>query len=373
MPDAITQELPGRSGPPGAPARKAGHALRWTALAGSSVALAALLEWLGLPAARLFGPLLAGVVMTAAGARLRVAPAAFLVSQGLIGCMIARMLPSWFYGTVAGRWPVFAAGAASVIAASVALGWWLTRRRVLPGTTALWGLSPGAATAMIVMAEAYGGDAALVAFMQYLRVVVVATVAAVVARVWGVGEHHAHLATGWFPPVAWLPLLGTLALAVLGPLAAHRLRIRAGAFLLPLFAGMYLGHQGWLRLELPPWLLMLAYAVIGWRVGFRFTRPLLAHAARALPRLLACTLALVGVCGALAALLVAATGIDPLSAYLAMSPGGADTVAIIAASSHVDVPFVMAMQMLRFMTVLLLGPPLARFLAGRAGRPAALP
>ncbi|WP_420992988.1 AbrB family transcriptional regulator [Cupriavidus sp. 30B13] len=369
MPDAITRNPPRA---PDSATGKAGRVLRWVALAGFSAALAAALEWLGVPAARLFGPLLAGIMASAAGARLRVAPAAFLVSQGLIGCMIASMLPSWFYGTVAGRWPVFAAGVVSVIAVSGALGWWLTRRRVLPGTTALWGLSPGAATAMILMAESYGGDAELVAFMQYLRVIVVAAVAAVVARIWGVGEHHAHLAAGWFAPVPWLPLLETLALAVLGPAIAHRLRIRAGAFLLPLFAGMYLAHHGWIRLALPPWLLMLAYAMVGWRIGFRFTRPLLLHAARALPRLLMCTLALVGACGALAALLVLATGVDPLSAYLAMSPGGADTVALIAASSHVDVPFVMAMQMLRFLAVLLLRPPLARFFAARAGRRASL-
>ena len=51
-------------------------------------------------------------------------------------------------------------------------------------------------------------------------------------------------------------------------------------------------------------------------------------------------------------------GTDPLTAYLATSPGGADSVAIIAASSNVDVPFVMAMQMARFILVLLVVPVL---------------
>jgi uncharacterized membrane protein AbrB (regulator of aidB expression) len=54
-------------------------------------------------------------------------------------------------------------------------------------------------------------------------------------------------------------------------------------------------------------------------------------------------------------------GIDPLTAYLATSPGGADSVAIIAASSNVDAAFVMSMQTLRFLGVLLAGPALARF------------
>ena len=47
--------------------------------------------------------------------------------------------------------------------------------------------------------------------------------------------------------------------------------------------------------------------------------------------------------------------------------GGADSVAIIAASSQVDLPFVMAMQVARFMIVLLLGPALARAVAQWTG------
>jgi hypothetical protein len=48
-----------------------------------------------------------------------------------------------------------------------------------------------------------------------------------------------------------------------------------------------------------------------------------------------------------------------------MSPGGADTAAIIAASSNVDMPFVMAMQTTRFVVILLTGPAIARFVARR--------
>jgi uncharacterized membrane protein AbrB (regulator of aidB expression) len=52
----------------------------------------------------------------------------------------------------------------------------------LPGTTAIWGSSPGAATAMTLMSESYGADMRLVAVMQYLRVVLVVLTASLVAR-----------------------------------------------------------------------------------------------------------------------------------------------------------------------------------------------
>ena len=47
--------------------------------------------------------------------------------------------------------------------------------------------------------------------------------------------------------------------------------------------------------------------------------------------------------------------------------GRLDTVAIIAASSSVDVSFVMALQTIRFVIVLFAGPPLAKLIAQRVG------
>jgi membrane AbrB-like protein len=320
------------------------------------------------PAALLLGPMLAGIAITAgAGYRLGVPAPGFILAQGLIGCMIARMLPKMIGGAVIADWPVFLLGVLSVIAASGLLGWLMIRLRVLPGTTVLWGISPGAATAMTLMAEAYGADVQLVAFMQYLRVVLVAAVASGVATLCGAAAHHAAPAIVWFPPVHWLSLAETLALAVLGAVAAIGFKLRAGALLIPMVAGIILTHGGWMSIELPPWLLAMGYACIGWQIGLRFTRPLLFHAAKALPRILACTLALILVCAGLGALLTVLAGIDPLTAYLATSPGGADTVAIISASSHVDASFVMAMQTARFVAVLFLSPPLARLIAGRTG------
>ena len=42
-----------------------------------------------------------------------------------------------------------------------------------------------------------------------------------------------------------------------------------------------------------------------------------------------------------------------------------DSVAIIGAASNVDLSFVMALQTLRLVIVLIVGPPLARFIAQR--------
>jgi uncharacterized protein len=154
-----------------------------------------------------------------------------------------------------------------------------------------------------------------------------------------------------------------MALAVFGAIAGAKSRIPAGALLVPLFAGVALSCTHALTITLPPWLMAGCYALVGWSIGLRFSREIVLYAARVFPKIAASTLTLIALCGGLAVLLHLIVGTDPLTAYLATSPGGADSVAIIAASSNVDVPFVMAMQMARFLLVLLVGPALAKAVA----------
>jgi membrane AbrB-like protein len=144
-------------------------------------------------------------------------------------------------------------------------------------------------------------------------------------------------------------------------------RLPAGGLLSAMAIGVAVHLAAPPLLELPPWFLAIGYALLGWNIGLRFTRPVLGAALRALPQTFASIAALMLFCAGVAALLVVALDVDPLTAYLATSPGGVDSVAIIAASTRVDVAFVMALQTVRFMMVLLLGPALSRFVARRIG------
>jgi uncharacterized protein len=340
---------------------------QWAVLLVLSSIFVMALEALHLPAALLLGPMAAAIALAACDWSLRVPRPPFYFAQAIVGCLIAHSLPATILGEMHRDWPLFAVTVLSVIVASTLLGWLLTRLRVLPGTTAVWGSSPGAATAMTLMAEAYGADVRLVAFMQYLRVVFVAIVASVVARVFAINSGGAAPEMIWFPQIAWVPFIETLALAGFSVLAGRLLRIPAGPLLVPLFLGIVLQDTGLITIQLPPWLLAISYALVGWSIGARFTRPILIYAAKVFPRVVLSTLTLIAVCCGFAAVLVMVAGVDPLTAYLATSPGGADSVAIIAASSKVDLPFVMAMQAGRLIVVLLTGPSLTRFIARHAG------
>ena len=148
------------------------------------------------------------------------------------------------------------------------------------------------------------------------------------------------------------------------------LRVPAGVLLGSLVLGAVLNVFGWVRIELPPVVLVTGFALIGWNIGSRFTHDVLAAAARALPQCLAATVLLIAFCGMLAAILTALFHVDPLTAYLATSPGGVDAAAIIAASAKVDTSFVMGLQTVRMIVLLLVGPFIARRMASTLEPPA---
>ncbi len=343
---------------------------QWLILFALSAALFAVLQLIHMPAALLLASMVAGIVTSTRSFSIRVPRLPVLLAQGLVGCLMAQSLQPAMLLRVAHDWPLFLGFTVLVMGTSAALGWWLARHKVLPGTTAVWGLAPGAASAMVLMSESYGADVRLVAFMQYTRVVIVTCIAALVARIWvgetpaglsgaGAGADHAWLALHSASHAAW-----TLALVVAGVLVALALRFPTGAILLPLVSGVVLQSLGWLVIELPPVLLALAYVVVGWSIGLRYTPATLAHAWRALPRVLLSIAVLIALGMLLACGLALLGGFDALSAYLATSPGGADSVAIIAMHvTTVDAGFVMAMQLCRFMLVFLLGPRVSRWVA----------
>jgi membrane AbrB-like protein len=336
------------------------NAVLWGALVCVSLPLAWLLGRAGLPAASLVAAMLCGIAFGVKGAALRVPRRAFQAAQALVGCAVAQSITGDIVTTIRGEWPMMLFVVGGAVAAGGVVGWTLCRARWLPGTTAAWGSTPGAASAMVAMAEDYGADARLVALMQYLRVLVVVLTASLVS----------HFLLGGAPPappiaapqVPWPQLALTLGIALAGAGLGVWLRVPAGAMLVPMLFGALLHSLNLASIHQPAWLQAIASLLLGWYVGLGFDRALLTSALRLLPRLLASALLLIALCALAAWLLVVRAHIDPLTAYLSTSPGGLDSVVLIAMGSDADVPFVVAVQTLRLFVVILVGPAIARLI-----------
>ncbi|MBU1345593.1 MAG: AbrB family transcriptional regulator [Alphaproteobacteria bacterium] len=351
----------------GAPLRMS-QPWQWGALVATSAVLVVILKAIQAPAALLLGPMAVGVAFGLKGATIRPAPVVFGGAQALVGCMIAMSATPGFYVGVVAHLPVYLGLAVSTLAITSAFGWVMSVRGWLPGTTAIWGLAPGASTAMVLMSEAFGGDRRLVAMIQYLRVLLVALVAMVLAQMTGAAPGHPQ--TDWLAHGDLGAVALTLAFAAAAGWVGKVSRIPAGIFLVPMLVGSALQATGVLQLQLPVLVTALAYAVVGWSIGLGFTRAAVIYSARMLPRILAVLALLLASCGLLAIGVSTITGVDLLSAYLATSPGGTDTILIIATSTPVDLPFILGGQLVRFLMVLAVGPILARALTARLASPA---
>ncbi|WP_377748403.1 AbrB family transcriptional regulator [Pseudomonas sp. LR_7] len=334
--------------------------LRWLALAGCAGAAGQALHALAVPAGLFLGPMLVAILFGVSGARLSLHRHVFRFGQGCVGLLVAHSVTWPVLASLAQSWELMLLATVVTVLLSAVVGLGTVRFGGIPGSTAAWGTAPGAASAMVSMAEDNGADGRVVATMQYVRVVCVVMIGSLVSHLLGasdlVGETANVPATmDSVAPVDWM--LG-LVVVLVGVFAGSR--IPAGALLLPLLLGAGLQLGGVLVIALPSGLLAFAYGVIGCYIGLRFDRQTVRYVWRRLPTMIAGAVMLIVLCAGCAWVLARASGTDFLSMYLATSPGGLDAMAIIAVETHSDVGMVLAMQTLRLFGVILTGAYIAR-------------
>jgi membrane AbrB-like protein len=334
--------------------------LLWLALIVCAGGVGQLLHRLAVPAGLFLGPMLVAIAFGVSGAQLRVHRHVFRLSQGCVGLMVAHSVTWTVLASLAQSWHVMLLATALTVLLSALVGLGTVRYGGISATTAAWGTAPGAASAMVSMAEENGADARVVATMQYVRVVCVVMIGALVSHLLGAtsGAGVAASTGASLPGPQVGQLLLSLGVVVLG--VALGTKLPAGALLVPLVLGAVLQLSGLLLITLPAWLLACAYGAIGCYIGLRFDRPTVRYVWRRLPSMIAGAVVLIILCAGCAWLLARATGSDFLSMYLATSPGGLDAMAIIAVETHADVGLVLAMQTLRLFGVIVTGAYCAR-------------
>ncbi len=336
---------------------------QWPALAALTVPLTLIGIGFQLSSAFFIGPMLAAILFSFAGSNLRVHREVTVGSQAIIGCVVARSLDAPILLFVAAHWPTILAVVCITAISSCVVAWGLARFSPLDGPTASWGSMPGAAGVMVTLAAEYGGDPRQVALMQYFRVIIVISTASLVARFLTAEQVHAVAAAA--QPAAANPLVAvieTLLVGGAGTLVGRLLRIPAGALLVTALIGVVLRLYGLVDLTLPPWLLMIAYGAVGWFVGLQFDRALLISTARSLPAIVGATFVLIAICSLAGWVLAHSLGTDDLTGYLATSPGAIDSITIIALGSSANTSIVMAVQTIRFFSIIVIAPYLVRLM-----------
>jgi membrane AbrB-like protein len=243
---------------------------------------------------------------------------------------------------------------------SLAAGWVLARTTPLDPPTAALGMIAGGASGIVGMSGELGADDRLVAFMQYLRVLVVVVLTPIGLAVLFGGGHEGGAATT-VPSAgtlghAWEWLL-TAGLAAAGALGAARLRVTAGVLLGPMVLTAALVLSGAVSgFAVPSLLGQTAFSLIGLQIGLRFTTSTVRLLGRLTGPVVLSILGLLVACFGLAALLALTTPATLLDAYLATTPGGLYAVLAVAYGAGANTTFIVAVQSLRVIAMVLLAP-----------------
>jgi membrane AbrB-like protein len=346
----------------------------WIALLAATVAAGWALGRLGLPSPYLFAALLGGIaVALARPSAPDVRDEVFTAAQAVTGVVLGAYLQSSSLSALGGQWLPVVLVSAATLAISLAAGSLLARWTEVDPPTAALGLVAGGASGIVGMARELGADDRLVAFMQYLRVLIVVLLTPLLVALAFPGQG------GGGMRAAPDPLLGdakgwliTLALAPLGALAARGLRVPAASLMGPMIASgvVTLAVPGG-HFAVPALLRESAFVAIGLQVGLRFTMATVRQVGRLLVPVLVTLVGLLAASFGLAVVLAATTSVSLLDAYLATTPGGLYAVLAVAVGAGANTTFIVAVQGLRLLVMVLLAPAAVRLLVGRPARVAA--
>ena len=234
--------------------------------------------------------------------------------------------------------------------------------------TAFFAGMPGGLNDMVILSEAYEGDARIVALTHSTRVLIVVSALPLIMAVVG---HVELVPIGRTMSPLQFSLSGVLwciATALVGILIGHLLRLPAKYLLGPMVASAVVHAAGWTSFLLPTQLTSAAQVGLGLIIGCRFAGisplavlPVLAHSVVISILLIAETFLFSFAVGAL-------TGVPAMQLVLAYSPAGLTEMSLVALSLHYEVVFVATHHILRIFVVILAAQYLAANTLARGRR-----
>jgi hypothetical protein len=326
---------------------------------------------LGLPAAFLTGPLLVAATFSITNRPvIRFPVFLYRLAQSVIGVMLSFSITAKSLQTIAANWAPVIALVLTMLVLTTISGIVLRRFTNLPPGTALLGTLPGGAGEMIAMSDSLGADVRLVTVMQYGRLLAILVAISLVGHFAGSSMGGAHPVT---QPAAVHPAepfhyLISVIIALIGAAVGTRFRIPAGTVIIPALLAGLAGILGAPAAPWPPAILGTAYLVLGLQIGSNFDSAVVEQLKRLGFFVVLSNFFLLGASALLAIAVMPILKIDLLSAYLAATPGGLDSVAALATDLKADAALILAVHSLRLIGVLVLGPFLVQIVARRLAR-----
>lgn len=299
-----------------------------------------------LPLAWVLGPLLLAAGLAMAGLKPSAPVNLRRIGQLIIGATVGLSLTS---GVVAGLLPwlpvmVLTGLAAVFVSATLSVAFAMVAK--LDTKTAFFAMLPGGLAEMGNIGAGVGARMEPIALSQTIRVAIVVLLIPPLLVVQGITTPS--VLAQELPAASVLLLLGA---GLAGAFATRLARINNPWMIGALLSSGALAATGVLEGRMPGWIFAVGQILIGYNIGARFRRDIV----RALPRVALATvfavLALIAIMAAYAAAMVALSGLDFATGFLAASPGGTAEMAATAQALHLPVALITAFHMTRSILV----------------------
>ncbi|WP_291314535.1 AbrB family transcriptional regulator [Corynebacterium sp. UBA2622] len=331
---------------------------RWFVVAPASVALGWLLNRLHVPAAWILGAILAsGAMALGTGRDLKVNRRFYGVCRGIIGILAAVPLVGIPVHQLLHYLVPGLAAAAVTTGVGMAGGFLLARRGEVTRETGVLSMLAGGASIMPAIAEDLGADMRYVALTQYLRLLTVSVTLPLVASLLTTPSASPPPETA---PTWWMWAL-VLAIAVAAGPAAEKLHVPVPSVFGPLLVTVLVAGFLPAPVVMPRPLAVLAFLSIGWVCGGGLSVPSLKQFSRQLPLTVVCIVTIMAACASMGWVISKWLGVTFFEGYLATSPGALETVLALSAEGGAG-PAVIALQLIRLITVMLIAGYLPRIL-----------
>lgn len=267
-----------------------------------------------------------------------------------VGHQIIAQLPGMLMATFA------------TMSISLLVGWFTSRRTGVGIINGLIGSVPGGLSQMAVICEEIdGADVAVVTLMQITRVLTVVFIVPMLA-IYGLSNNSTPIPLfAANAPINYVAFLPFAIVCILSPQLAKLLKVPTPYLMGPTLGTISLIIGGYDAPHLPQYLTALAQIAIGIRMGADITFDGLKNWKSIVLYTFGGVLLVITMSLGVDYALTKFYSISFLTAFISTAPGGITEMGLTAMTVHADVSLVVAYQLFRLLSMLILGIPVIRW------------
>ena len=280
----------------------------------------------------------------------------------VIGYSMGRTVTPEAVGEILTNLPAMFAVTLLTVTFCMAVGYFTHRRTGISFASGMLGSIPGGLAQMVLLTEEIeDADVTVVTFLQMMRVLTVVFCVPFIAD--GIGPMPA----GTTAPLtaagalAWTAAIPAILAAPLGAWLAALLKLPIPSLLGPIFATAAAVLISGEAPRVPPLVMNPALVFFGTYFGTIISLESIKKLGKIFPYAIGGGVAILAFTFLVAYGLTLVVPATMLSSFLATAPGGLSEVGVVALALHADVAFIMAYQLFRLFSILLLLPPLLRW------------